>query len=92
MEILGYIAGTITTISFLPQLFLTLKTRQTQGVSLRMYGLFTVGITLWLIYGLMLKSPSIVIANAVTLVLSLVIIGIVLRFRYDKRKRERSGH
>ena len=56
-----------------------------------MYGLFSAGILLWLAYGVMRKSPSIVIANAVTLLLTMVIIGLVLRFRHQKRKRERQA-
>ena len=88
-ELIGYVAGTITTISFLPQVYLTLRSHQTAGVSLRMYGLFSTGILLWLIYGLIRKSPSIVIANAVTLFLTLVIIALVIRFRAKKRGRSR---
>lgn len=55
MTIIGLIAACLTTISFLPQAILTLKTKKTEGISLSMYLIFAIGITVWLIYGLIKK-------------------------------------
>lgn len=71
---LGYLAATLTTLSFVPQALLTLRTRQVQGISFAMYGLFTAGIALWLAYGWRLGEWPIIVANAVTLVLAMTIL------------------
>jgi MtN3 and saliva related transmembrane protein len=69
-ESIGYLAALLTTASFLPQAVLTLRTRDTASLSLSMYGIFTLGVSLWLIYGIFLHNVAIVAANTVTLVLS----------------------
>jgi len=74
-EILGYCAATLTTASFLPQAFLTIKTRDTSSLSLSMYSLFTLGVLLWLIYGIQKSDNAIIFANSITLVLSASILG-----------------
>jgi MtN3 and saliva related transmembrane protein len=71
---IGYAAATLTTASFLPQAILTLRTRDTRGISLTMYAAFTVGVALWLLYGLALGEWPIIVANAVTLALALTIL------------------
>jgi MtN3 and saliva related transmembrane protein len=71
---LGYLAATLTTLSFVPQALLTLRTRQVQGISFAMYSLFTAGIALWLAYGWRLGEWPIIVANAVTLVLAMTIL------------------
>jgi MtN3 and saliva related transmembrane protein len=76
---LGYLAATLTTISFVPQAWLTLRTRDLHGVSLAMYSLFTAGVGLWLLYGIGLGEWPLIIANAVTLALATVILGMKLR-------------
>ena len=75
-EIIGYIAAVLTTVSFLPQALMTLKTRDTDSLSLGMYATFTLGVFLWLIYGLYLKNNAIIYANAITLILSSSILSI----------------
>jgi len=55
-DLIGYAAAFLTTVSFVPQVWLTLRTRDVSGVSLGMYSLFTLGIALWLIYGLIQRS------------------------------------
>lgn len=72
---LGYLAATLTTLSFVPQALLTLRTRQVQGISGVMYGMFTVGVALWLAYGWQLGEWPIVVANAVTLLLATTILA-----------------
>lgn len=69
-EIIGYVAGTLTTLSFLPQAIMTLKTRDTESLSLGMYSIFTAGVLLWLIYGIYLDDTAIIYANAITLILA----------------------
>ena len=78
--ILGLLAGTLTTIAFLPQLIQTWKTRSAKDVSLGMFLIFTTGVVLWVIYGLMIQSLPIIAANTVTLVLAGAIL--VLKLRY----------
>ena len=75
-EMIGYIAATLTTSSFLPQAIMTLKTRDTGSLSLGMYAMFTLGVFLWLIYGLYLADKAIIFANAITLVLASSILSI----------------
>ncbi|QPK65094.1 SemiSWEET transporter [Methylomonas sp. LL1] len=74
-DLIGYLAATLTTVSFLPQAILTLKTRDTDALSLGMYSLFTSGVLLWLIYGIYLANPAIIAANAVTLLLASLILS-----------------
>ena len=71
---LGYVAAALTTGSFVPQAWLTLRTRNVSGISLGMYSAFTVGVALWLAYGVSLGEWPIVVANAVTLVLATTIL------------------
>ena len=74
-DLIGYMAATLTTVSFLPQAILTLKTRNTDSLSLGMYSLFTGGVLLWLIYGIYLANPAIIAANAVTFLLATIILS-----------------
>ena len=77
-DIVGSLAACLTTASFVPQAWLTFKTRDVSGISLGMYSIFTAGVALWLAYGWMLKAPPIVIANSVTLALALAIMAMKL--------------
>jgi MtN3 and saliva related transmembrane protein len=79
-ELIGYCAAALTTLSFLPQAWLTFRTRDVRGISLGMYSAFTVGVALWLLYGVMVGAWPIVAANAVTLGLASVILGMKLRY------------
>ena len=74
-DLIGYLAAALTTASFLPQALLTLKTRNTDSLSLGMYSLFTSGVLLWLIYGFYLSNPAIIMANAITFLLAALILG-----------------
>ncbi|MEQ1636491.1 MAG: SemiSWEET transporter [Methylococcales bacterium] len=75
-EIIGYLAATLTTSSFLPQAILTIRTRDTDALSLSMYSIFTLGVLCWLIYGISINNHVIIIANAITLLLSTSILGV----------------
>ena len=79
-EWIGYAAATLTTASFVPQAWLTFKTRDVSGISLGMYSAFTLGIALWLAYGLRIEAWPVVMANVITLVLAASILVMRLRF------------
>ena len=74
-EMIGYLAATLTTASFLPQAILTIRTRDTESLSLGMYSLFTLGVLCWLIYGVYISNKAIIFANAITLVLAASILS-----------------
>jgi MtN3 and saliva related transmembrane protein len=80
IEWIGGLAAMLTTASFVPQVWLTLRTRDVSGISLGMYSCFTVGVALWLVYGLSIGSLPVTVANCVTLTLALAILGMKLWF------------
>jgi len=80
-EWVGFTAAILTTVSFVPQAALTLRTRNAEGVSLPMYALFTTGVALWLVYGMLTRAWPVIVANAVTLVLASLILTIAWRSR-----------
>ena len=73
-NIIGYIAAFLTTIAFAPQAYQSWKTRNLDGISLPMYSLFTAGVALWFFYGLFIHSMPVIVANAITLVLSSIVL------------------
>ena len=79
-DIVGSLAAILTTISFFPQAWHSFKTRDVSGVSLGMYSVFTVGVALWLVYGLLLRAWPIVVANVITLGLAMAILGMKMVF------------
>lgn len=79
-DLIGYLAATLTTCSFVPQALQTFRTRDVSGISLGMYSVFTTGIALWLAYGVALQAWPIVVANAITLLLAGAILAMKLRF------------
>lgn len=79
-DLIGYAAAFLTTVSFVPQAWLTFKTKDVRGISVGMYSAFTVGIALWLVYGLMIQAWPVVIANVITFALASSIL--VMRLRY----------
>jgi MtN3 and saliva related transmembrane protein len=79
-EWFGFAAAVLTTGSFIPQAVMTIRSRNTSGVSLAMYVIFTSGVTLWLIYGIAIVSWPMILANAVTLGLAATILGLKLRY------------
>jgi MtN3 and saliva related transmembrane protein len=74
VSITGLLAAAGTTVSFLPQAFKTIYTKNTSGISLYMYALFTAGNLLWLIYGLMIQDLPIIVANTITMILASIIL------------------
>ena len=81
IDTIGSAAAVLTTLSFVPQAWKTFRTRDVSGISLGMYTAFTLGVALWLIYGLLIGAWPVIIANAITLVLALAILWMKLRFR-----------
>ncbi|WP_290870831.1 SemiSWEET family sugar transporter [Aquabacterium sp.] len=81
IEWIGTFAAALTTGSFLPQAWLTFRTRDVSGISLSMYSAFTSGVALWLLYGLSIGSWPVTIANAITLTLAMSILGMKLVYR-----------
>ncbi|WP_439813848.1 SemiSWEET transporter [Zavarzinia sp. CC-PAN008] len=78
VEALGLIAGACTTVAFVPQVVKTWKSRSVADISLSMFSIFTVGVCLWLAYGLLLGSPALIASNVITLVLSTSILAMKL--------------
>ena len=74
MELLGYLAATLTTVSFIPQALKVYKTRNTQAISLSMFLVLNLGVICWAIYGIYLKNTPIVAANIITFVFSAYIL------------------
>jgi MtN3 and saliva related transmembrane protein len=81
VKIVGYLAAVATTIAFLPQAFHTIKTKDTRGISLGMYLVFTFGVVMWLLYGIFMRDIPIISANTVTLVLSVIILVYKLKYK-----------
>jgi len=74
IEYIGYVAAILTTGSFLPQMIKTIRTKDTSGISLFMYLFFVLGIILWFVYGLKIKSMPIILANVFTGIMATVIL------------------
>lgn len=83
IEIIGLCAAVLTTAAFLPQVYKTWKTKDVSALSLPMLALFFVGVLLWLIYGVLLSSPSLILANSITIIS--VMILFVFKIKYSKK-------
>jgi MtN3 and saliva related transmembrane protein len=81
-EVVGMAAGTLTTLAFLPQVLKIYRTKSARDVSYLMFLIFSTGVLLWLIYGILIGSAPIIAANVVTLALAVVVI--VLKLRYHR--------
>ena len=83
MELVGFCAAFCTTVAFVPQLIRVIRLRSARDISLPTFLLFSVGVLLWLLYGLDTGSRPIIVSNAATLVLSVSIL--VLKLRFDRQ-------
>ncbi|WP_405222032.1 MULTISPECIES: SemiSWEET family sugar transporter [unclassified Dokdonia] len=83
IEIIGLVAATLTTAAFLPQVYQTWKTKDVSGLSLPMFTMFFVGIVFWLVYGVLKESLAIILANAVTVISSFLLL--YFKIKYDKK-------
>lgn len=80
LDSIGSIAATLTTVAFVPQVWQVWRTRHTHDISLGMYAIFTCGVAMWLVYGLLLGAWPIIIANAITLLLAGAVLTMKLRY------------
>jgi MtN3 and saliva related transmembrane protein len=78
---LGYIAGLLTTVAFLPQVIKTWETKSARDLSLGMFSIFCTGVLLWLIYGILLKDFPIIIANSATLILASTLLYFKIKYK-----------
>jgi MtN3 and saliva related transmembrane protein len=85
-NMIGYAAAILTTISFLPQAIMTIRTRDTESLSLAMYSSFTLGVLLWLVYGFFIENKVIIYANSVTLILAAIILSVKIYNSFFKAK------
>lgn len=86
IDALGFVAAFCTTVSFLPQAVQVIRTRDTRSLSLAMYTIFTLGVALWLMYGIFRKDWAIVVANVVTFALA----AIILLYKVNDEVRSKS--
>ena len=78
---MGIIAGGLTTTSLVPQVIKTYKSRSAADLSVKMFSLFSLGVLLWLIYGVINKDFPIILANGLTLILALTLLFFKFRFK-----------
>jgi MtN3 and saliva related transmembrane protein len=84
IEALGYAAGVLTTIAFVPQVWRIWTMKSAHEISWAMFVIFNVGIVLWLIYGIALVAWPLIFANSATLVLALTVLA--LKWRYGRAR------
>jgi len=77
---IGSVAASLTTLAFVPQVWQVWKSKHAQDISLGMYSLFTLGVALWLVYGILLMSWPIIIANSITVMLAGAVLVMKLKF------------
>lgn len=80
-ELLGLIAGLFTTIAFVPQVVKIWKSKHAHDVSLAMFAIFSAGVALWIVYGFVIDSLPVILANSVTFALALAVLILKLYFR-----------
>lgn len=85
VETIGFVAAFCTTISFVPQLFRVIQLRSARDISLGMFLFFSFGVFLWFVYGFSIHSKPVIVSNGVTLILSVSIL--VLKLRFDRVNR-----
>ncbi len=80
-SIIGFVAATFTTLAFLPQMLKTIKYKETKDISLIMYIVFVIGISFWLVYGVLINSYPIILANIVSFILAFIILLLKLKYK-----------
>ena len=79
-DLIGMVAGTLSTVAFVPQVWRVWKTRSARDLSLPMFLIFTAGVALWFVYGLLLGALPIIVCNGLTLLLAGTVLAMKLRF------------
>lgn len=87
LDVIGYLAGVLTTVAFVPQVLHIVRKRSAHDISWGMFSMFSVGVALWLWYGIRLASLPLIVANGITLTLVLTILA--LKLHYGSRLRGR---
>lgn len=82
IQLLGLLAGSLTTTAFLPQVIKTWKSRSAKDLSLGMFSLFCLGVLLWLVYGIIVRDIPVIAANSLTLMLASTLLFFKLRFKH----------
>jgi MtN3 and saliva related transmembrane protein len=85
---IGMVAAVLTTIAYIPQVVKIYRTKSARDVSFRMFSLLATGVSLWLVYGIMMRSVPLIFANFVTLALSLTVLG--LKIKYERTRGARA--
>ncbi|WP_430906122.1 SemiSWEET family sugar transporter [Maribacter sp. 2-571] len=80
IEVLGLVAACLTTAAFVPQVYKTWKVKSAKEISLTMYTVFFIGVILWLVYGLLIDSLPVVLANGITGML--IVLMLLMKMRY----------
>jgi len=86
VTMLGYVAAALTSMSFIPQAWLIIRTRNVEGISILMYMALTTGVAFWLIYGVLTQAAPLIVANSITLALSCVILYTAASERVKRRR------
>lgn len=81
INLLGMLAGTLTTVAFVPQVVKIWQSKSASDISLAMFFIFNLGLVLWLLYGIAIHSMPVIVANAVTLVLTGIILMLKIRYK-----------
>jgi MtN3 and saliva related transmembrane protein len=80
IDLIGMVAGTLSTFAFVPQVWRIWRTRSARDLSLPMYLIFTTGVALWFVYGLLLGAMPIIVCNGLTLLLAGTVLAMKLKF------------
>jgi MtN3 and saliva related transmembrane protein len=81
IALLGFAAALCTTLSFVPQAIRIIRTKNTSSISLWMYALFTLGVFLWLLYGIFSKNSPVIVANAITFIFCSIILLLKIKYK-----------
>ncbi|CAD6490243.1 MAG: PQ loop repeat protein [Candidatus Argoarchaeum ethanivorans] len=81
VTILGLVAATCTTISFLPQAIKTIRSKHTKDLSFGMYAVLTIGVFLWFVYGIFIKDIPVILANGITLLFTATILYLIIKYK-----------
>jgi len=81
ITVLGLVAATCTTFSFLPQALKTIQTKQTKDLSLGMYIVLITGVVLWFVYGIFIKDLPIILANGISLIFTATILFLIIKYK-----------
>lgn len=85
LTVISYVAAILTTCSFIPQALKVIKTKDTSGLSLGMYSIFTLGVIIWTIYGFLAREFAVALANAITLLFA----GVILKYIIDNQLKSK---